>query len=76
MGRLVPLGLAGGGREGWRRGAGSQAGTMLARSQELESGTEERGGKGRGSGWGRERKREVQKVCPRGSAHTAPLASP
>lgn len=38
LGRLVPLGLAGGSREGRRRGAGSQAGTMLARSQELESG--------------------------------------
>ena len=48
LGRLVPLGLAGGGREARRRGAGSQAGTMLAPSQELESGAEERGGKGRG----------------------------
>lgn len=58
LGRRRPLGwLEGTGREGGR-GAGSRARTMLAPSQELKSGTEERGGKGRGCGVEKRKRKE------------------
>ena len=65
----MPLGLAGGSREGRRRGAGSQAGPMLARSQEeLESGTEERGGREKDQGG--EERRERWRKCAHGGVPT------
>ena len=76
-------GQAGAPWAGWRgqggkeERSGDQAGTMLAPSQELGSGLRREEGRGEDAGWRRETKRglrEVEKVSPRGSAHTAPLS--
>lgn len=69
LGRLVPLGLAGGAGKK-EEGSGSQAGTMLARSQELESGLR-RGGREKDQGGEEKRWRKcAHGECP------APLAVP